>query len=436
MSTPPTPPPERARLLIYTCMSIVLVIAGSSVTLTVVYRQQKQAYHEQLAHREYHLGSALLVTELESFLSELLVVIHDDTSPGATTEEDKLLKLMRVRLGALNKLRAEAVDDAQGRAALARLGESLDRLFDTYDRNPTHAEIDRRIVLAQQRAAQLNRLHTVIRLDDPSLDESLEQWRSLLAGIVAVGLVTLGGVLYLMRLAFRAYAQRQRFERALLKSEAGYKQLALQRRNLLNELDHRVKNNLAGLMSLVNIYEASSGGVDEFAASMSDKLQAMGAAHEMMGQSGQLPIDMRGLILRIADQFGAIDQEERLRLECDRVSVVSRQITPLAIVFQELFSNSAKHGAYSNGVGRVHVSCASHDPNPRDIGVHLVWRESGGPPVTPPDQPGQGLDMVEGFVQYELKGACEYGFEPDGFRFELRCRLSRAVTESEPQSVV
>ena len=51
--------------------------------------------------------------------------------------------------------------------------------------------------------------------------------------------------------------------------------------------------------------------------------------------------------------------------------------------------------------------------------------------------------MVESFVQYELKGACEFHFDQSGFRFELECRLDHAgeqpqrpITDSEAVSAV
>jgi two-component sensor histidine kinase len=345
------------------------------------------------------------------------------------------LRLIWIRLDSLEQLQAEFSHDAFNQAALARLRESLVQLNEIFNTDhATFATTNQRIQLAQQRATQLQRLYTVTHIDSPVFSHSLSHWRSLIMGIVVVGLITLGGVAFLMRLAFRADAMRSRSEQALVESEARYKRLAAQRRLLLNELDHRVKNNLAGLMSLVNIYESSSRGVDEFAASVNGKLLAMGAAHEMMGQNGQLPIAFKSLIRRIANQFRETKLDKRqLEIDCDDIQVVSRQITPLAIICQELFANSSKYGAYRNGAGRVQIQCKAADLTPEGIGIRMIWREFDGPPVSPPQQLGQGLDMVESFVQYELKGACEFFFEDPGFRFELRCRLDSPNAEPQAQ---
>ena len=56
--------------------------------------------------------------------------------------------------------------------------------------------------------------------------------------------------------------------------------------------------------------------------------------------------------------------------------------TTLALVMQELATNSLKYGALSSETGTIDVSCPSLDDE-----VVIVWTERGGPPVTPPKGP-------------------------------------------------
>jgi two-component sensor histidine kinase len=74
------------------------------------------------------------------------------------------------------------------------------------------------------------------------------------------------------------------------------------------------------------------------------------------------------------------------------------------MVFHELATNAAKHGALSNGAaGKIDIVWQV-EPTPQGDRMRLRWQESGGPLVTPPGRKGFGSRLIEGGLAQELDG--------------------------------
>src|SRR6185503_18847998 len=67
-------------------------------------------------------------------------------------------------------------------------------------------------------------------------------------------------------------------------------------RRLVLEVDHRVRNNLAGLLSLVGAMRATTRDVDSFAAAIEGRLLAMVHVHQLLADTGWRPVDLRTLL--------------------------------------------------------------------------------------------------------------------------------------------
>jgi two-component sensor histidine kinase len=83
-----------------------------------------------------------------------------------------------------------------------------------------------------------------------------------------------------------------------------------------------------------------------------------------------------------------------------------------------LTTNSAKYGALSNPSGRVSVQWrwlqnGSHDR------LLIEWQETGGPPVLAPSRSGFGTSIIRELIPFELGGAVDLSFAPEGTRYRL-----------------
>ena len=73
----------------------------------------------------------------------------------------------------------------------------------------------------------------------------------------------------------------------------------------------------------------------------------------------------------------------------------------LAMVTHELCSNAAKFGALSKESGRLSVTWTVTE-GPADQTLHLIWVETGGPPVTAPKRRGFGTTLIERGLAHEF----------------------------------
>ncbi len=83
----------------------------------------------------------------------------------------------------------------------------------------------------------------------------------------------------------------------------------------------------------------------------------------------------------------------------------------VSMVLHELATNAMKHGALSRPKGSVAIAWTVGDETPAQL--RLVWEERGGPPVSPPERRGFGLNLLERMLSLH-KGGVSLDFRPDG----------------------
>lgn len=224
----------------------------------------------------------------------------------------------------------------------------------------------------------------------------------------------LAAALEAMRIQVSEQIQRlQRLSGELARSSDSQKML-------FRELDHRVRNNLAGLASLVNLSSRRSRSIEAFADSIRGRVHAMSVVHSMLSQEHWDPIDLEEMIRLLIPPGakGTIEMEGNTK-----VLIPSRQATACGMIFQELMANSLKYGAWSAG-GVVHVlwQPPEVDEDGRRV-LKLHWRERGGPGIDSEVTPGTGTGLIEGFVKSEMNGDLELHFKPEGVRHDFTFRL-------------
>jgi two-component sensor histidine kinase len=84
------------------------------------------------------------------------------------------------------------------------------------------------------------------------------------------------------------------------------------------------------------------------------------------------------------------------------------------MVLQELVTNASKYGALSLPNGRVSVRWECRNSGDAATGLTIVWRETGGPPVSAPIQYGYGTSLICDLIPHELGGTVDLAFSSDG----------------------
>jgi PAS domain S-box-containing protein len=206
----------------------------------------------------------------------------------------------------------------------------------------------------------------------------------------------------------------KRSEEALRQSERHYRDAAESNKRLLMEVDHRVKNNLAGLLSLVSLVQGRAKSVHAFARAMESRLLGMAHIHHLLAGSGWREVSFRSLLASLLSDMDMLARHRpELIMEGPDVMVRPSRALPLTMVLVEWFTNSAKYGAHSRTGGKLSISW-DLEPSATGANMRLRWRESGGPPIDRPITPSLGTELVTSFVANELQGSCELRYPPEG----------------------
>jgi two-component sensor histidine kinase len=89
--------------------------------------------------------------------------------------------------------------------------------------------------------------------------------------------------------------------------------------------------------------------------------------------------------------------------------------TSFALVFHELATNVAKHGALSVPSGHVRFTTRLEDAR-----LKVTWKETGVPaPDDPAARSGFGSKLLALMVEGQMRGALDRYWEPDGLRVEI-----------------
>ena len=102
------------------------------------------------------------------------------------------------------------------------------------------------------------------------------------------------------------------------------------------------------------------------------------------------------------------------------------------MALHELATNAGKYGALSNGAGRVEVEWGLDCAEEGEETFTMIWRETGGPPVTAPEKPGFGSAIIGSVAESSLSAKVELGFAASGLFWSLHCPISEAVECSGP----
>lgn len=212
----------------------------------------------------------------------------------------------------------------------------------------------------------------------------------------------------------------ERMVLSLVRDISERREWARVQRLMTRELLHRVKNSVAVIQSLVRLTAPRARSMEEFVASLSGRLSAMAAAHDLLSEMHWRGADLGELLAKQLAHYSS-GKEQRLQMAGPKVRLPQQYTVPLALALHELGTNAAKHGSLSSPTGRVELTW-TFTRGPRDH-LSILWRESGGPPVVRPSSTGFGSTLIE----RGLPGArVERRYEPGGLVCTIELDLTPA----------
>ena len=183
---------------------------------------------------------------------------------------------------------------------------------------------------------------------------------------------------------------------------------------LIDELNHRVKNTLATVQSIVIQAVRNSSDPKIVRESIETRIAALSRSHDLLGREKWEGAGLRDLVRESLAPFSVTEgHAERFTIEGEKVRLSPKIALALGIAFNELATNAVKYGAFSNEAGTIAIEwVVEQRPNGRWLSLH--WREKDGPSVTPPTRKGFGSRVIEQGLAHELGGKAVLDYRPGG----------------------
>ncbi len=213
----------------------------------------------------------------------------------------------------------------------------------------------------------------------------------------------------------RALARmNDQLERRVAKRTAQLETAIARQELLAREVDHRARNALAVIQSIVALTPPDDSA--KFAEAIKGRIRAMAMAHNLLSESRWRGADLLNLV---NDELAPYAQEDGISVSGQPVSIAPTVAQNLALAVHELATNAAKYGALSNPGGRLSVNW-----RPVNDQLCIEWIEACGHEVSRPSKKGFGSKVIEASIKSQLGGDVQKEWTPSG----LHCTLSLPIS--------
>ena len=193
-----------------------------------------------------------------------------------------------------------------------------------------------------------------------------------------------------------------------------HKEEQAQSRMLIGELNHRVKNILATVQSIVWQALRTSSDPKAIQDAIESRLLALSRSHDLLTREYWKSAGLRDVVLNALEPFGVTGgRADRIVIEGENIRFSPPEALALGIAFNELATNAMKYGALSNATGSILIAWKIEQA-PEGERLLIIWKERDGPPVMAPSHKGFGSRVIERGLAHELQGTTHLDFRPDG----------------------
>jgi PAS domain S-box-containing protein len=195
---------------------------------------------------------------------------------------------------------------------------------------------------------------------------------------------------------------------------------------LAREVDHRARNALAVVQSIVRLTRASS--IHEYVTAVEGRIGALARSHALLSDSRWQGADFRKLAEEEMAPYRTTERD-KIMVAGPKVVLEPSTAQSLALALHELATNAAKYGPLSAPMGQVSLVWEVRSGN-----LVLDWLETGGPPVEPPSTQGYGSRLINASVEELLSGAATFDWRRNGLHCTLSVPLGGKLTPAEGAS--
>ncbi|MCR5878849.1 sensor histidine kinase [Phenylobacterium sp. J367] len=185
---------------------------------------------------------------------------------------------------------------------------------------------------------------------------------------------------------------------------------------LLSELQHRVRNILAAVRSVVRRTAAGAVGADELRDMLEGRLNALSRTQAMLTRATGAGVDLEMLVRE--ELLAQTADEGRITVEGPEIVLAPGSAEVVTLAIHELAANATTHGAIGqNGAIAVTWRLESRPDGPDWL--RLEWVETGVRVIAPLRRRGFGTEVIEDRLPQDLGGEGRLSLRPGGVRCEI-----------------
>lgn len=193
------------------------------------------------------------------------------------------------------------------------------------------------------------------------------------------------------------------------------KQEQAQSMMMIDELNHRVKNTLSTVQSIVWQALRKDSDPTTIREAIESRLFALSRSHDLLSRENWKGARLQDLVKAALEPFGVANggRSERFVITGKHIRLPANEALALGIAFHELATNAMKYGAFSNAAGSIALTWTI-EPMPEGDRLILRWQEKDGPPVILPTRKGYGTRVMERGLPHELGGKVQLDYRTEG----------------------
>jgi two-component sensor histidine kinase len=225
-----------------------------------------------------------------------------------------------------------------------------------------------------------------------------------------------------------AARRKDEFLITLTQDISEHEQARAQQEVLLREINHRIKNLFSVTAGLISLSARNSTNVQELAADLRSRLQALARAHDLTlpdlsdkGAKRTLTTVVTLVKAILAPHEHA--QASRIAITGSDAPLSGNALTSFALLLHELTTNAAKYGALSSPNGQLTINISTTDTY-----LHIDWVERGSPPSTDEvAREGFGTTLEKAALR-GIGGTISRDWKKEGLSLSLELPLASLAT--------
>lgn len=201
---------------------------------------------------------------------------------------------------------------------------------------------------------------------------------------------------------------------------------------LLAEVNHRVKNNLAIIISLLNMQRNISDNEEtkESLLDIHDRVMSMALVHEKMYKNkNKNTIELESYITDLVSEIrNSIDINRNIdyTIDIEPLNLEVTTVIPLGLILNELITNAMKHAFKDNKTPKILISVKRI----HEINFELIVHDNGVGATTEvlKGKNGLGVDLIQSLCE-QIEGKCTFEVQ-NGLVFKLHAPIIKEASSN------